>query len=151
MCTSAEKDTKQEDDDMQQWRRKENILQSSGPGVQLLWPAWAPHSSGSQLHTDRRRRGERLSEASDTITFGPGWFRAVWKQCKLLPLWPDNYSFQLFQSRVREILNTEGKRRWAEKKGKLGIKNTKGVEEKQSWKWSEVTNRGKMTCQDTKR
>lgn len=33
---------------------RENILQSSVPGVQLLWPAWAPHSSGSQLHTSRR-------------------------------------------------------------------------------------------------
>lgn len=126
MCTSGEKDTREEDGDVHQLRREENILQSSVPGVQLLWLAWALRSSGSQLHTGRRRRGGRLSEASDTITFGPGQFRAVWKQHKLLQLWPNHDCFQLFQSRVREISNTDGK-------NKKGIEGKQTVENEVTW------------------
>lgn len=127
MCTSGEKDTREEDGDVHQLRREENILQSSVPGVQLLWPAWALRSSGSQLHTGRRRRGGRLSEASDTITFGPWTVQSCLKTTQTPPA--------LARSRLLPALSVtrEGNFKHGRQKQKGDWRKTN------SRKWSEVT------------
>lgn len=93
------------------------------------WPEL--HSSGSQLHTDRRREEGGVRKPLTPSLLGLDGSDCLKTTQTPHHFWPDNYCFQLFQSGVKEISKMGGKRRWAEKKGGQGIKTRKGVEEKQ--------------------